>query len=169
LKETPSFMNWGFAPQDKELFLYTVSFLDTDEVPSNIYTTINVLTKEELLNSFGNPEYDGRDRMISSYYYYNYDTLLTGVQEHLEKLENQEVQEFYTKTEEVFKNLSKWVEEEKYVRVEIDYNEEREEDYFQAHFITTKNIIHFSISESIEIWGGSQDWALTVVISRLNL
>ncbi len=57
-------MNWGFATQDKELFLYTVSYLETGEVPSEIKTTINVLTKEELLNSFGNPEYNRKDGMI---------------------------------------------------------------------------------------------------------
>lgn len=168
MKETPSFMNWGFEPQDEELFLYTVSYLETEVFPSEINTTINVLTKEELLNSFGNPNYERKDGMISSYYYYNYDKLLRTVQTHLEILENQEVQEVYTKIEEVFKNLSKWVEEEKYINGEMGYNEERAEDYFQAHFITTKNFIHFSISESFESWN-LQDGALTVVISRLNL
>jgi len=168
LKETPSFMNWGFAPQDKELFLYTVSYLETNEVPSEINTSINILTKEELLNSFGNPKYERIDGLISSYYYYNYGKLLRGVQTHLEMLDSQEVQEFYTEIEEVFKNLSKWVEEENYMKVGIGYNEEMAEDYFQAHFRTTKNFIHFSISESFDDWD-SQDWALTVVISRLNL
>ena len=168
MKEAPSFMNWGFAPQDKELFLYTVSYLETGEVPSEINTSINVLTKEELLNSFGNPKYDRRDGMISSYYYYNYDKLLRTVRTHLEMLETVGVQEFYTEIEEVFKNLSKWVAEEKYIKMGSGYNEERAEDYFQAHFRTTKNFIHFSISESFEDWD-LQDWALTVVISRLNL
>jgi len=168
LKETPSFMNWGFAPQNKELFLYTVSYLETEEVPSEINTTINVLTKEELLNSFGNPKYNRKEGLISSYYYYNYTKLLRTVEGHLEKLEDQGVQEVYTKIEEVFKNLSKWVEEEKYMKLVTGYNEWRAEDYFQAHFRTTNNFIHFSISEKFDDWD-SHDWALTVVISRLNL
>ncbi len=168
MKETPSFMNWGFAPQDKELFLYTVSYLETGQVPSEIKTSINVLTKEELLNSFGNPKYERIDGMISSYYYYNYTNLLGTVQGHLEMLESPDVQEFYTKIEDIFKNLSKWVEEGKYMKVGTGYNEERADDYFQAHFRTTKNFIHFSISERYDDWN-SHDWALTVVISRLNL
>ncbi len=168
MKETPSFMNWGFAPQDKELFLYTVSYLETGEVPSEINTTINVLTKEELLNSFGNPKYNRKEGLISSYYYYNYIKLLKTVEGHLEMLEIPNIQEFYIKIEELFTNLSKWVAEENYVKIGTGYNEARADDYFQAHLRTTKNFIHFSISETFDDWD-SQDGALTVVISRLNL
>lgn len=162
-------MNWGFTPQNKELFLYSVSYLGTEQFPYEIKTTINVLTKEELLNSFGNPKYNRKEGLISSYYYYNYTKLLRIVEGHLEMLEDQGVQEVYTEIEEVFKNLSKWVEEENYTNIVTGYHKARaDEEYFQADLRTTKNFIHFSISETFDDWD-SQDGALTAVISRLNL
>jgi hypothetical protein len=173
LKEAPSFMNWGFEPQDKELYIYSITYLD-DEWPQTVHNSISILNKEDLLDTVGNPNYK-KDNRVNSWYYPNgkswYRLAETQCwiyeQRGVEELELERVRKFIIKMKNILNNLDRWVDNKKPTVYSYENDYEFAENRFTMYFIANENYISFTVSEGYD-WE-NPNFSMNAKIRRLNL
>lgn len=166
-------MNWGFAPQNKEIYIYSVSYLD-DAWPQRVNNTISVLNREDLLETVGNPNYK-KDKRVNSWYYSNGKSWYTLAETQLEiyevggvdELELENVRKFIIKMKNILDNLDKWVENKEPTNYYYETNYEIADNIFAMDFIAEKNHISFTVSEAYE-WE-NPNFSMNAQIIRLNL